>query len=119
MRRRLAVALVGAGELLRPAPQELMRVWIDMTAPAHPVVLRPVIDRLRSQGHEVTVTARDYAQTVELLQRLGIEHQVIGRHAGASRVRKLGSLLGRAWHMRHVGKAGFDLAIAHGSNELP
>jgi predicted glycosyltransferase len=96
-----------------------MRVWIDMTAPAHPVVLRPVIDRLRAQGHEVTVTARDYAQTIELLERLGIEHQVIGRHAGASRIRKLVSLLGRARRMRKVGRAGFDLAIAHGSNELP
>jgi uncharacterized protein len=96
-----------------------MRVWIDMTAPAHPVVLRPVISRLQAQGHEVTVTARDYAQTVELLQRFGIDHQVIGHHAGASRVRKLVSLLGRARKMRKVGKAGFDLAIAHGSNELP
>jgi uncharacterized protein len=96
-----------------------MRVWIDMTAPAHPVVLRPIIARLRSQGHEVTVTARDYAQTIELLERFGIEHQVIGRHAGASRIRKLLSLLGRAGRMRKVGKKGFDLAIAHGSNELP
>ena len=58
-----------------------MRVWIDMTAPAHPVVLRPVIDRLRAAGHDVTVTARDYAQTVEILRRLGIAHTVIGRHA--------------------------------------
>lgn len=90
-----------------------------MTAPAHPLVLRPVIDRLVAQGHEVTVTAREYAQTIELLERLGIEHQVIGRHAGASRVRKLAALLGRAYRMRRIGKQGFDLAIAHGSNELP
>jgi hypothetical protein len=96
-----------------------MRVWIDMTAPAHPVVLRPVIERLRAQGHDVTVTARDYAQTIELLRRLHIEHTAIGRHAGASRVRKLVSLLARAQRMRRFGKAGFDLAIAHGSNELP
>jgi predicted glycosyltransferase len=96
-----------------------MRVWIDMTAPAHPVVLRPVINRLVRQGHEVTVTARDYAQTLELLDRFGIEYQVIGRHGGASRIRKLVSLLGRVRKMRRAGKAGFDVAIAHGSNELP
>ncbi|HEY6397040.1 MAG TPA: DUF354 domain-containing protein [Solirubrobacteraceae bacterium] len=96
-----------------------MRVWIDMTAPAHPLVLRPVIDRLRADGHEVTVTARDYAQTVELLQRLEIRHQVIGRHGGASRVRKLVSLIGRTRQMRRVGRSHFDLAVAHGSNELP
>jgi uncharacterized protein len=96
-----------------------MRVWIDMTAPAHPLVLRPVIERLRAAGHEVTVTARDYAQTVELLTRLGIPHQVIGSHAGASRVRKLVSLIGRTRRMRRVGRAHFDIAVAHGSNELP
>jgi predicted glycosyltransferase len=97
-----------------------MRVWIDMTAPAHPLVFRPIIERLRARDHEVTVTARDYAQTIELLDRLGIEHRVIGRHGGASRVRKLVSLLGRAPKMRRVGKAGgFDIALAHGSNELP
>ncbi|MDQ6816235.1 MAG: DUF354 domain-containing protein [Actinomycetota bacterium] len=96
-----------------------MRVWIDMTAPAHPLVLRPVIDRLRAAGHEVTVTARDYAQTIELLTRLGIPHRVIGQHGGASRVRKLVSLIGRAREMRRVGRSHFDLAVAHGSNELP
>ena len=90
-----------------------------MTAPAHPLVLRPVIDRMRAAGHEVTVTARDYAQTIELLQRLGIPHQVIGRHGGASRARKLISLIGRARRMRQVGKAKFDIALAHGPNELP
>jgi uncharacterized protein len=96
-----------------------MRVWIDMTAPAHPLVLRPVIERMRAAGHEVTVTARDYAQTIELLRRLEIPHRVIGRHGGASRVRKLVSLIGRTRQMRRVGRSHFDIAVAHGSNELP
>jgi predicted glycosyltransferase len=42
----------------------------------------------------------------------------IGRHGGASRVRKLAALVRRTAKMRKVGKAGFDLAIAHGSNDL-
>ena len=69
-----------------------MRIWFDMTAPAHPVVFRPVIDRLQAAGHDVRVTARDYAQTLDLLGRLGIPHTAIGRHGGASRLRKLGAL---------------------------
>jgi uncharacterized protein len=96
-----------------------MRVWIDMTAPAHPLVFRPIIERLKADGHEVVVTARDYAQTVALLQRLGIPHTVLGHHGGASRPKKLASLLTRSLAMRRVGRAGFDLAVAHGSNELP
>jgi predicted glycosyltransferase len=95
-----------------------MHIWIDMTAPAHPIVFRPVIERLRAAGHEVHVTARDYAQTVGILQRLGIPHTVIGRHGGASRARKLAALVGRTTRMRAFGRRGFDLAAAHGSNDL-
>ncbi len=64
-----------------------VRLWFDMTAPAHPLVFRPVIARLRAAGHDVEVTARDYAQTLELLDRLAIPHVAIGRHGGAARAR--------------------------------
>jgi predicted glycosyltransferase len=97
-----------------------MRIWIDMTAPAHPLVFRPIIARLREQGHEVEVTARDYAQTLELLQMLGIEHTAFGRHGGESRVRKVTALFTRARQMRRFAKdKQFDLAACHGSNDLP
>src|ERR687887_219213 len=39
-----------------------------MSAPAHVLVLRPIIDRLRHAGHDVEVTAREYTQTLELLE---------------------------------------------------
>jgi predicted glycosyltransferase len=89
-----------------------------MTAPAHPIVFRPIVERLRRDGHEVEVTARDYAQTLGILQRLGVRHEVIGRHAGASRVRKLAALGARSVSMRSYGRRRFDLAVGHGSNEL-
>ena len=89
-----------------------------MTAPAHPVVFRPIIRLLRDAGHEVEVTARDYAQTIPLLKRMGIDHVAVGRHGGASRARKLQALAGRTWKMRRFAKGRFDLAVAHGSNDL-
>jgi predicted glycosyltransferase len=96
-----------------------MRIWFDMTAPAHPLVFRPVIARLRNAGHDVTVTARDYAQTLPLLERLGIPHVAVGRHGGASRARKLAALASRTPRLRAWAKGqGFDLAVAHGSNDL-
>src|SRR3954465_13606886 len=96
-----------------------MRIWFDMTAPAHPVVFRPVIARLQAAGHDIHVTARDYAQTLPLLQRMRISHTVIGRHGGASRLRKLGALASRTTRMIAHGRGrGFDLAVAHGSNDL-
>src|ERR1700749_716751 len=54
-----------------------MRVWVDLTNSPHVLVMRPVIARLREQGHSVEVTARDFAQTLELCDRLGIEHTTI------------------------------------------
>jgi hypothetical protein len=96
-----------------------MRIWADMTAPAHVLVLRPIIERLRESGHEVTVTSREYTQTQELLALHHIENTPIGRHGGASRLSKLIRLIQRTARMRSFGKGkGFDLAIAHGSNDL-
>jgi uncharacterized protein len=96
-----------------------VRIWIDLTAPAHPVVFRPIVERLRAAGHEVEVTARDYAQTLPLARRLGIEHEAVGAHGGAKRSRKLVSLVARSVALwRWARGREFDLAAAHGSNDL-
>ncbi|MFL6019587.1 MAG: DUF354 domain-containing protein [Gaiellaceae bacterium] len=96
-----------------------MRVWVDISAPAHVLVLRPIIARLRDAGHEVEVTSREYTQTQQLLELHGIDHTLIGRHGGASRVRKLVRLLQRTPMMRRFGRGrSFDLAVAHGSYDL-
>ena len=59
-----------------------VRVWVDLTNSPHVLVMRPLIDAMRADGHEVEVTARDFAQTLELCDRLGIEHTAVGRHRG-------------------------------------
>src|SRR5437588_4037551 len=90
-----------------------------MTAPAHVLVFRPIIERLRARGHEVEVTARDYAQTLDLLRMHHIDHVAFGRHGGASTARKVASLAQRTMAMRRFGhRRNFDLALAHGSNDL-
>jgi uncharacterized protein len=96
-----------------------MRIWVDLTAPAHPVVFRPIVARLRALGHEVEVTARDYAQTLALARRLGLDAHEVGRHGGASRATKLARLVSRTGRLIAWARPrGFDLALAHGSNDL-
>src|SRR5436190_5935209 len=96
-----------------------MRVWADISAPAHVLVLRPIITRLRAAGHEVVVTSREYTQTEQLLDLHGIDHTTIGLHCGASRSRKLARLMQRTPAMRGFARGrSFDLAIAHGSYDL-
>ncbi len=96
-----------------------MRVWIDITNSPHVPFFRPLIRLLREDGHEVEVTARAYAQTVELLAIHGIDAVVVGRHGGRSRLgkaRTMGSRL-RELHRWARGRR-FDVALAHGSYDL-
>src|SRR5260221_13220000 len=73
-----------------------MRFWDDCTAAAHPLVLRPIVERLEAQGHEVFVTAREYGQTLGILDRLGMPYTAVGEHGGASRLGKARALGGRS-----------------------
>ncbi len=96
-----------------------MRVWVDLTNSPHILVLRPVIDALRAQGHVVEVTVRDFAQTVGLAERFGLAHTVIGRHRGEKLAAKALGLADRSLAL--VGWARprrFDLALGHGSNDV-
>ena len=106
-----------------------MRVWIDLTNSPHVLVMRPVIELLREDGHEVRVTARDFAQTLELLRRFQIPHTAIGRHRGERLAAKAGGLAQRStalvrWALADAPRAGtspsrrFDIALGHGSNDV-
>jgi uncharacterized protein len=97
-----------------------VRVWVDMTASAHVLVFRPLIRLLRERGDEVEITARDYAQTLQLLELHGLQADaVIGRHGGRSRLQKARQMTHRLGALRRWAKGrGFDLALAHGSHEL-
>jgi predicted glycosyltransferase len=96
-----------------------MRVWIDMTASAHPLVFRPLVERLRAAGHEVEITTRDYGQTVQLIGLHGMSATVIGHHGGRSRLGKALQMASRLRALRRwAWGRNFDVALAHGSHEL-
>jgi uncharacterized protein len=101
-----------------------MRVWIDLTNSPHVLVMRPVIELLLADDHDVRVTVRDYAQTIELCERMQIAHTVIGRHRGERLAAKAGGLVSRSAALVRWARAqtraggGFDIAIGHGSNDV-
>jgi predicted glycosyltransferase len=97
-----------------------VRVWIDLTNSPHVLVMRPLIAAMRADGHEVEVTARQFAQTLELCERFGIEHTAVGRHRGGRLASKAGGLVSRSvalarWARR---RQRFDVAMGHGSNDV-
>jgi hypothetical protein len=96
-----------------------MRVWVDLTNSPHVLVLRPVVAALRAQGHDVQITARDFAQTLGLLDRFGIQHEVLGRHRGGRLAAKGLGLVSRSIALARWARGRrFDLALGHGSNDV-
>src|SRR5262245_61059528 len=103
----------------RAASVEPMRVWIDMTASAHPLVFRPLVELLLERGDEVEITARRYAQTLQLIESHGMTATPIGHHGGRSRVGKARQMGSRLRALRRWARGrDFDIALAHGSHEL-
>ncbi len=101
-------------------PDQRLRIWIDMTNSPHVVIFRPLIARMIARGHEVTITARDFAQTIGLLERFNMPHTVIGAHGGAGRVGKARAMGSRTSSLvRFARRERFDVAIAHGSTDQP
>ena len=96
-----------------------MRVWIDLTNSPHVLVMRPVIEALRRRGDEVLVTARDFAQTLGLLERFQLDHTAIGHHRGGGRAAKAVGLASRSGALvRWASGRRIDLALGHGSNDI-
>src|SRR5262249_54536869 len=81
-----------------------VRVWVDITNSPHAVIFRPLIARLEARGHEVTVTAREYAQTLGLLERFGIPHLTVGAHGGGGIAGKARAAGGRPAAPRRPGR---------------
>jgi predicted glycosyltransferase len=96
-----------------------VRVWVDLTNSPHVLVMRPVIERLRAAGYEVEVTARDFAQTLGLCRRFGIDHVAIGAHRGSSLTGKARGLAERSLALTRFARGrDFGLALGHGSNDV-
>jgi predicted glycosyltransferase len=100
-------------------PSTPRRVWIDLTNSPHVLFFRPILRRLDEAGVEAVVTARDFAQTLGLLERFGIAHTIIGRHGGASLSGKGLGLARRSGALLRFGRGrGITQAVSHGSNDL-
>jgi predicted glycosyltransferase len=97
-----------------------MRVWVDLTNTAHVPVLRPLVELLEANGHDVELTARPLSHTLELLDNWGHPYTSIGHYGGAGRVGKVKAAAGRLRGLFQFARGGrFDVALAHASVDLP
>jgi predicted glycosyltransferase len=94
-------------------------IWIDLENSPHVPFFVPIILELERNGCEVILTARDFAQTRELVERAGLNARIIGGEWGNNTAIKTLGLLQRAlrlaWMMRD---RKISLAVGHGSRGL-
>jgi predicted glycosyltransferase len=97
-----------------------VHVWVDLTNAAHVIVLRPLVELLERDGHEVTITARPLSHTTELLDDWGHPYRAVGRHGGARRLGKaLAASARTAQLLAFARDERFDYGLAHGSTDVP
>jgi predicted glycosyltransferase len=93
-----------------------MRIWIDLANSPHVPFFDALLPEFAARGHTVALTARDFAQTVEMARRAGLDPLVIGGHGGAKLSGKAGNLVGRAASLvRWARGRALDLALSHNS----
>jgi predicted glycosyltransferase len=93
-----------------------MHIWIDLANSPHVPFFDALIPEFIARGHTVEISARDFAQTVELATKAGMMAHVIGGHGGSSITGKAGNLVGRAAALRKWARdRGFDTAVSHNS----
>ncbi|HEX8634440.1 MAG TPA: DUF354 domain-containing protein [Pyrinomonadaceae bacterium] len=95
----------------------MLRIWIDLANSPHVPFFAALAAEFRARGHELEVTAREFAQTVELAEQAGFAPTVIGGHGGRELKGKAGNLFGRARALRSWarGRPRFELAVSHNS----
>jgi predicted glycosyltransferase len=90
-----------------------MKIWIDLGNSPHVNFFAAMIKDLQRE-HQVLLTTRPYANTIDLLKLHRFKYHVIGRHYGANKVKKLLGFLLRFWQLyRFLKKQNIDAAISH------
>lgn len=99
--------------------RHIMRIWIDLTNSPHVNFFAAMIEEL-SKDHEILLTCRPLANTIELLKHRCLEYQIVGSHYGANRIKKIAGFMIRVAQLysflndRHI-----DVAISHSSFYSP
>lgn len=96
-----------------------MKIWIDIVNTPHVRFFNGIIKKLRNDGHEVLITARDFSNIHDLLDIFELEYTSIGDH-GVTLEEKLLSSTKRAYNLsKFISKENIDIAITKHSIELP
>lgn len=96
-----------------------MKIWIDIVNTPHVRFFNGIIKKLKKDGHEVLITARDFSNIHDLLDIFNLEYTSIGNH-GVTLEEKLLSSTERAYELsKFISQENVDIAISKHSIEMP
>ncbi|RLB94097.1 MAG: hypothetical protein DRH50_06880 [Deltaproteobacteria bacterium] len=96
-----------------------MRIWIDLTNSPHVNFFEHMIRELQRE-HEILLTCRPLANTIDLLELCGFSYHVVGKHYGQNKIKKIAGFIVRVlqlyWFLRNK---DIDVSISHSSFYSP
>ena len=97
-----------------------MKIWFDLTNSPHINFFRQMIEELKAEGHEVVITCRPLANTIDLLDLYKMNYAVVGKHYGKSSCKKAMGFFVRVNQLRKfLKKAKVDVGISQSSFYSP
>lgn len=97
-----------------------MKIWFDLTNSPHINFFRQMIEELKAEGHEVVITCRPLANTIDLLDLYKMDYTVVGKHYGkSSRKKAMGFFVRVNQLQKFLKKAKVDVGISQSSFYSP
>ncbi len=96
-----------------------MKIWFDLSNSPHINMFSAMIKDL-SREHDIIITCRPLANTIDLLELHGFKYTVVGKHYGGKLFSKLFGYPIRVWQLvRYLRKIKPDIAISQSSFHSP
>ncbi|WP_271008702.1 DUF354 domain-containing protein [Paucibacter sp. B51] len=97
-----------------------MKIWFDLSNSPHINLFAQMIRELESEGHQVVITCRPLANTVDLLDLHGFKYEVVGEHYGGNFYKKLFGYPIRVLQLRrYLAPMKIDVAVSQSSFHSP
>lgn len=97
-----------------------MKIWFDLSNSPHINMFHDLIKDLEAEGHEIEITCRPLANTIDLLQQKKMPFTVVGEHYGKNLYKKIFGYPIRVMQLRKFLKGKkIDLAVSQSSFHSP
>ncbi|MFN5375562.1 MAG: DUF354 domain-containing protein [Chitinophagaceae bacterium] len=97
-----------------------MRIWFDISNSPHVLMFKDLINDLKLKGHDIVITSRPLANTIELLNQNNINHTPIGIHYGKNFIMKFLGYPIRVFYLwKYLKDKKIDLAVSQSSFHSP